>query len=60
MFGLDCRCRASGMAAGSRTRARLFVLERASTDDAANFVCRASFGKHLFDPDDSEEAGERE
>jgi hypothetical protein len=31
-----------------------------STDDAANFVCRASFGKHLFDPDDSEEAGERE
>jgi len=31
-----------------------------STDDAANFVCGASFCKHLFDPDDSEEAGERE
>jgi hypothetical protein len=29
-------------------------------DDAANFVCRASFGKYLFDPDDSKEAGERE
>jgi hypothetical protein len=31
-----------------------------STDDAANFVCRTSFGRHSADADDSEDADERQ
>ncbi len=31
-----------------------------STDDAANFVCRVAFGRHSFEADDGEEAGEGE